>query len=134
MNTAKPDVGMEVQMDARPGKSTPTGLHQSAPGCEARATLGEPAECSPTLKGLQHLASFGRTVLPWLQPRWGWVSCSTLTQGSAGRAAGLNDTIPLGLGEIRPGLVGQGCIPKSQAFRLVRALEKCHTDNFPRKL
>ena len=76
----------EVFSRLRATASTPTGLQRLAQGCEGRATLGEPEEWPPTLKGLRPVAARRRTFRRWLQPRWGWADSGKLTQGSSSLA------------------------------------------------
>ncbi len=78
-------------------RSIPTGVHHSAQGCEARATLGRADE---SLSNPNGVVSRDRTGV--LQPRWGWRSRIARTRGSLADSAtaGLNDGIPLGY---RPG-------------------------------
>ena len=74
-------------------RSIPTGVHHSAQGCEARATLGMADEFCHNPNGV---ASTDRTGV--LQPRWGWRSRIARTKGSLADSAtaGLSDGIPLG--------------------------------------
>ena len=65
-------------------RSIPTGLHHSAQGCEARATLGRADE---SLSNPNGVVSRDRTGV--LQPRWGWRSQIARTRGSLADSASI---------------------------------------------
>ena len=88
--------GFQPVQETASSSPIPTGLRQSAQGCEARATLGKAGQIPSTLKGLkparpQRCNPVGVEDPLLMSPRVG-AGCAN---------PGLNVAIPLGLAEVR---------------------------------